>query len=603
MYKYLKIAFFFLGIISFSGNSFSQKNVKKEAEIVNLIISFQQKRQTNSAQAKKDIEQAIKIAAETKNQEKLVSCKILLGEYYDDNGNFNKAFPQFTEALKIAESENDIAGMALCKYDLGFLFYKQGTEEKKKIALNNFESAISFSELKGDDFLAAKSYNSASFIYLDLDQLEKAEQSSLKALNLFRAQKKERRMAQCYLSLSRIYNKKDAYSTALNYLDSSLFIFQKYKGSAQINNVLLAKSEIFYRKKEYKKAIKIAQEVENSPNVMGDQKLFAYELLYKIYKTRNKSGASLDYLEKSKTIKDSLNELTRDKMMESVISELDAKSQLEILEKEAKINDLELEKNKYWVWALIGISALLLLVTLVSYLFYRQNKLKSEREKIKLEQHSMQLEQNLLRTQMNPHFIANSLAAIQGNIYKQDKEKSVTYLSKFAKLMRFILESSREKEVFLDKEITSLQNYLDLQKLLLEEKLNYKINVSKNIATDEIKIPPMIIQPFVENAIIHGIELKKENGNVALDFELLTKNKLKITITDDGLGREKAAEIYRKRNTKHLSFSTNITNDRIENLNTNSKNNIEIKTKNILVNNLISGTKVTVILPVANVFD
>ena len=603
MVKFIKILFLFILLNAFSGISFSQGETKKEAEIINLTISFEQKRRTRPTQAKKDIEKAIAIAKTLKNKEKYVSSMILLGEFYDDNGDFNKAFSLFSEALSVAEESNDIEGMALCKYDLGFLFYKQGTKEKKKIALNNFESAISFSELSGNNFLAAKSYNSASFIYLDLDEIEKAKQSSLKALGLFRVQKKKRRMAQCYLSLSRVYNKKDNYSKALNYLDSSLFIFENLNNQAEINNALLAKSEIYYRKKEFKKAIKLAKQVENSLTVMGDQKLFAYELLYKINKSINQSSTSLDYLEKSEEIKDSLNELTRDRMMESVASELDAKSQLEILEKEAKINDLELEKNRYWFWALIGISALLLLISLVSYLFYRQNKLKSEREKIRLEQHSIQLEQNLLRTQMNPHFIANSLAAIQGNIYKQDKEKSVTYLSKFAKLMRFILESSREKEVFLDKEINSLKNYLDLQKLLLEDKLSYKISVAKNVETEELKIPPMLFQPYVENAIIHGIELKQENGNVNVNFELLENSRLKVTIEDDGFGREKVAEIYKKRNLKHLSFSTNITSERIELLNVKSKNRIKINTEDVLVNGLISGTKVTLVLPVTNVFD
>lgn len=603
MMTFIKILFLFIILNAFSGISFSQGETKKETEIINLTISFEQKRRTKPTQAKKDIEKAIAIAKTLKNKEKYVSSMILLGEFYDDNGDFNKAFSLYSEALSIAEESNDIEGMALCKYDLGFLFYKQGTKEKKKIALNNFESAISFSELSGNNFLAAKSYNSASFIYLDLDEIEKAKQSSLKALGLFRVQKKRRRMAQCYLSLSRVHNKKDDYSTALNYLDSSLFIFENLNNQAEINNALLAKSEIYYRKKEFKKAINFAKEVENSPTVMGDQKLFAYELLYKINKSINKSSTSLDYLEKSEEIKDSLNELARDRMMESVASELDAKNQLEILEKEKKINDLELEKSRYWFWALIGISALLLLISLVSYLFYRQNKLKSEKEKIRLEQHSIQLEQNLLRTQMNPHFIANSLAAIQGNIYKQDKEKSVTYLSKFAKLMRFILESSREKEVFLDKEINSLKNYLDLQKLLLEDKLNYKISVAENVETEELKIPPMLFQPYVENAIVHGVELKKENGNVHINFELLDNSRLEVTIEDDGLGREKVSEMYKKRNLKHLSFSTNITNERIELLNVKSKNRIEIKTEDVLVNDLISGTRVTLILPVTNVFD
>ncbi|MGB1040931.1 MAG: histidine kinase, partial [Flavobacteriales bacterium] len=183
----------------------------------------------------------------------------------------------------------------------------------------------------------------------------------------------------------------------------------------------------------------------------------------------------------------------------------------------------------------------------------------------------------------------------------QDKEKSVTYLSKFAKLMRFILESSREKEVLLEKEIISLTNYLDLQKLLLEEKLNYKISVTEGFNTDEYKIPPMLIQPFVENAIVHGIELKNEPGNVKLIFEKAGEN-LKVIIEDDGLGRKKVNEIYKKRQSSHLSFSTNITNERIEKINTESRENISSTTKDIMKNGKVAGTIVELIVPLKSVF-
>jgi sensor histidine kinase YesM len=300
-------------------------------------------------------------------------------------------------------------------------------------------------------------------------------------------------------------------------------------------------------------------------------------------------------------MQDSLFQLERNKMMESVESVIQQGDRLEILKKEAEIKDLQLQQNKYWTWTLVALSILFLLIALISFLFYRQNKLKSEREKLKLEQESIQLEQTLLRTQMNPHFIANSLAAIQGNIYKQDKEKSVTYLSKFAKLMRFILESSREKEVLLEKEVISLRNYMDLQKLLLEEKLTYTIDVEDGFHTDEYKIPPMLIQPFVENAIVHGVELKTEPGNVTLNFRK-EKELLKVIIKDDGLGRERVNEIYKKRNSNHMSFSTNITNERIEKINTESTENISSVTQDIVENGEVIGTIVELIIPLKSVY-
>ncbi|MEZ7901136.1 MAG: histidine kinase [Flavobacteriales bacterium] len=580
---------------------YSQTDAQKESEIVNLIISFQNNRFSDKTKAETDIKKAISIAEKTERKNNLVSTKILLGELYDDYSSPNKALTQYTEAKNIAQEINDMAGLASCEYNLGYLFYKQGSDKKKKLALTHFQSSINYSKRINDENLLAKSYNSASFIYYDLDEIEKAQENSMSALILFRKLKKRNRMAQSYLTLARVSNKKENFNEALEYLDSAIVIYETANSKPDINNALLVKSEIYYQKKNYKKAIEIAKKVDESPEIMADQKLYALTLLYQITKSMNKTSASLDYLEETKGMQDSLFQLERNKMMESVESVIQQGDKLEILKKEAEIKDLQLQQNKYWTWALVALSVLFLLIALISFLFYRQNKLKSEREKLKLEQESLQLEQTLLRTQMNPHFIANSLAAIQSNIYKQDKEKSVTYLSKFAKLMRFILESSREKEVLLEKEIISLRNYMDLQKLLLEEKLTYTIHIEDGFNIDEYRIPPMLIQPFVENAIIHGIELKPDSGTVTLDFKK-EKDLLKVTIKDDGLGREKVNEIYKKRNSSHLSFSTNITNERIEKINTESTESISSVTQDIVENGEVVGTIVELIIPLKSVY-
>ncbi|MEN8927747.1 MAG: histidine kinase [Flavobacteriales bacterium] len=582
---------------------FGQSDAQKEAEVVTLIISFQKNRfsEKTKNRAETDIKKAISVAETIDNKSNLVSTKILLGEFYDDNNSPNKALTEYTEAKNLAEKINDIAGLASCEYNLGFFFNRQETKAKKEMALGHFENSIKYSKQIGDQSLLGKSYNGASFIYYFLDDAEKAEGNAMNALIIFRKLKKRNRMAQSYLILARVNNKNEKFNDALEYLDSAIVIYTEAKSTPNINNALLVKSEIYYQKKNYKKAIDIAKAVDESPDVMADQKLYALTLLYQINKSMNKTSASLDYLEATKGIQDSLFQLERNRMMESVESVVSQKDKLEFMKKEKEISDLQLKQSRYWTWALVAISVLLLLAALVSFLFYRQNKLKSEREKLKLEQQSIQLEQTLLRTQMNPHFIANSLAAIQGNIYKQDKEKSVTYLSKFAKLMRFILESSREKEVLLEKEILSLRNYMDLQKLLLEEKLTYTIEIENGFQTDEYKIPPMLIQPFVENAIVHGVELKPEDGNVTLVFKKEKEN-LKVTITDDGLGREKVNEIYKKRKSSHLSFSTNITNERIEKINTESSENISSVTQDVIENGEVVGTIVELIIPLKSVY-
>ncbi len=595
-----KLAFLILGFcFMFTSKATGQNNAQNESQIQLLIISFQQNRFNQPAQAQKDIEKAIELAKSIESKNYLVSTKVLLGEFYDNRNNTQKALLEFTEAKKIAASIDDISGLASCEYNLGFLYHKQ--KGKKEVALEHFNQAVNFSKKAKEKLLLAKSYNAVSFTHYDLDQLDKALQNSINALILFRELNQRNRMAQSYMTLARVNNKKDEFKTAIQYLDSAMAIFEESNNTLELNNCKLIKGEIYFRKKEFNKAIKVVKEVEEDSSVMSDQRLYALELLYLINKSMNKTSASLDYLEASKSIQDSLARLQRDKLMESVVSEVEAQNRLETLEKEAEINELTLKENRYITWFLVGISILLLLVTLVSFLFYRQNKMKSEREKLRLEQESIQLEQKLLRTQMNPHFIANALAAIQGNIYKQDKEKSVTYLSKFAKLMRFILESSREKEVLLEKEIVSLSNYLDLQKLLLEDKLSFEIHVSSELNPEDYKIPPMLIQPFVENAIVHGIELKNEPGKVELKFEK-EKESLKVTVTDDGIGRAKVNEIYEKRKSSHLSFSTNITNERIDKMNTELRGNISSMISDVHTNGEVSGTRVELLLPLKNVY-
>lgn len=598
-----KRIFYSFLILSFCINNYAQTIVEQKQQIVNKIISFQQIRYSKPDKAKKIIEDAIQQAKNINSKEDLLTCKILLGEYYDDNNNFNAAYQEYEEANKLASEIGDKDGLALTKYDLGILFYKQNSTEKRKKALNYLNESIHLSKETKDDFLRAKALNFSSFINYDLNNLTKAEENSLEALFLFKKTNKQNRIPQCFITLSRVYNKKDEFDKAIRYLDSAIILYKNLDIPLELNNALLVKSEIYLHKQNYDEALSIAKKINDDPKVMTEQKIYALQLLYEINKAMNNHKKSLDYLEENKFITDSLYKLDRDKMMESVRSEIEAKNRLAILENENQINELNIKQNQYWIFILVSISALLMLAVIIAFLILRQSKMRAERQRIEMEQASIQLEQKLLRTQMNPHFIANALAAIQGNIYKQDKEKSITYLSKFAKLMRFILESSREKEVLLSKEINSLTHYLDLQKLLLEEKLQYSICIEKTLHTEELKIPPMLIQPFVENAIKHGIELKEGEGNVSIKFNKKNQHQIEVIIEDNGLGRKAVGEIYKERKSNHLSFSTNITKERIKNLNTHSASQFTELTEDIIENHKIEGTRVTLNIPVKSLFD
>jgi sensor histidine kinase YesM len=175
---------------------------------------------------------------------------------------------------------------------------------------------------------------------------------------------------------------------------------------------------------------------------------------------------------------------------------------------------------------------------------------------------------------MNPHFIFNALSNIMQAIEGDNKKSALSYLSKFSKLLRTTLESSREDYILLEDEIKSIEHYLELQQLRYEEKFEYSIECDALIDLESAIIPPMLLQPFIENAIEHGIRHKTEKGHVIVRF-MRKDDKIICEIEDDGVGREKAWEAEYKHK-DHKSLATEIIKDRVVVLNKKLKKKISL---------------------------
>jgi LytS/YehU family sensor histidine kinase len=188
--------------------------------------------------------------------------------------------------------------------------------------------------------------------------------------------------------------------------------------------------------------------------------------------------------------------------------------------------------------------------------------------------HISALEQRLLLSQMNPHFVFNSLTAIQSYIFRNDAYTAGKYMSSFAKLVRLVLENSREEQIPISKEIETLRYYLLLQELRFEGKFDYNIDVDPDIAVDQITVPPMLAQPFIENAIEHGIIHLSRKGLITIRF-ILKGSALIIEIEDNGIGIEKSSQHSQHKWNEHQSLATKITKERIKNIKSSSK--IEVK--------------------------
>jgi LPXTG-motif cell wall-anchored protein len=202
---------------------------------------------------------------------------------------------------------------------------------------------------------------------------------------------------------------------------------------------------------------------------------------------------------------------------------------------------------------LIGLSGALLLLVLGGFFYYRNNKQKQAITVLEKDQ----IKQKLLVTQMNPHFIFNSIGNIQGLIYDHKNTEAVDYLDKFSALTRQILENSNENYISLSEEVEMTQNYLAIQQLLYHNKFDFTITIEESIDPDTIFLPPMLTQPFIENAIKHGLSTTAANGMISISF-FLKDQKLYFEVSDNGKGFDAV-----KKTSNHKSLAMTITKERL----------------------------------------
>jgi len=222
---------------------------------------------------------------------------------------------------------------------------------------------------------------------------------------------------------------------------------------------------------------------------------------------------------------------------------------------------------------------------------------KLETIKMKYDKELAELKVSALRSQMNPHFIFNSLNAIKRYIIDNEKENAVFYLNKFSKLIRKILASTMEKETALDDELETMQLYVNIENIRFNNSIDFNINIEDNLNLSAIKLPSLITQPFIENAIWHGLSLKKDNRKLNLNIYKSNENQLKIEIIDNGIGRKKSTEIKKNKLLKRTSFGIALSEERLKHFSDNYEHSSKIYFTDLYDKKIPSGTKVSLLIP------
>jgi LytS/YehU family sensor histidine kinase len=203
-----------------------------------------------------------------------------------------------------------------------------------------------------------------------------------------------------------------------------------------------------------------------------------------------------------------------------------------------------------------------------------------------------ELEMKALKAMMNPHFIHNALNSIQSLIIHQRTTEASHYISSFAKLLRQVLENADMNVISLEKELAGLQLYIELEKLRMNMDVSYEVKTDADIITSELKIPPLILQPFVENALWHGLTKKAGEKKITLAVTV-EADWIYCTITDNGIGRESASTNGDAFPEGHLSKSISITKQRLDDYN-NSRTMEPVTFRDLYENNLPAGTEVAI---------
>ncbi|NHM00751.1 tetratricopeptide repeat-containing sensor histidine kinase [Flavobacterium difficile] len=542
---------------------------------------------------------ALKLYKETNNYAGVANIYADLGYQYAENGSEEKAIKYLVKSLKISDSIKSKQSKIRSLEHIVKVLKSQN--ENQKALQYSYELASYFKEIDDKESLALTYFSIAS-TYNALKDFKNLFTYTSKSIELSKKINSTNTIAANYGLLAKYYLTQKQIENSFKYSKLELDIREKSLKEPAYTKSLLRFVEILIQRKDYQTAEKIglqaykkAQLLENTELIMS-----AAKNLKSIYIAMNKKSNALDFAVIELNMNDSLNAVnTKNSAIKNIFKYETEKREAEIkqLSQAKKISELENKKQKFTVYLLILIIFSVIISSYLLFKRYKINKqneiLKSEIAKTTAERKASESELKALKSQMNPHFIFNALNSIQEQFMFGDKLVANEQMGNFTTLTRQILTISGKKKIPLEVEVDVLTKYLELEKMRFETDFEYAIHVNENIDDQYIELPPMLIQPFVENSIKHGLLHKKGLKKLVIHFDLnANETFLLCTIEDNGIGRKKSEEIKYKNN--HKSFSTTSVAQRLQIINDNENINDALVYEDLHdTNRNVIGTRVT----------
>jgi len=615
--KYLYILFFAVVQLSFSQDK-KFDSIKKlvetyterdsvRVELLNQLTKYYTSREISKNEL--ILNEAIEISEAINYKQGIIDSNVNLISFYVNIGSFDKALELALETTKMQQKRNDIDGL-ISTNSLLARIYNHLSKPKKaiQIQLNNLE-LLKNKPLSG---LKASIHFYLATAYTENEEFNKSEFHYKEAKNIAEKTGFETGVTIANSSLGILEGKRGNYKLAVDYLNSTMDFYKKNNQKLNIAHTNLELAVVYAKDGQVNKAISIN---EVAIKIYEEQK--NYKNLFRTYLNQSNFYQKKDdfkntnkFLNEHYRIKDSIFSKEKQEVIQEMQVKYEtekSKRQKEAAEQQVVLSKLENQKNKNrLLWT--GIIAGLILVSSLFYFVRLKTKKKSElinlelvetQKRLVLEKEYRKSELKALRSQMNPHFIFNALTSIQDYIIQNEQKLARKYLVKFSRLIRIYLEHSQIDTVSVQDEITALELYLDLEKDRFEDSFTYSIHLDDTIDWEQIEIPTFLTQPYVENAIKHGLLHKKSSRELKVSFSLnKEKSILKCSIEDNGIGREASAKINEKR-IKPKSFSSDTNQKRIELLNKTRDQPISLTINdNYNEMNIATGTNVFLTIPI-----
>ncbi|WP_127021453.1 tetratricopeptide repeat-containing sensor histidine kinase [Flagellimonas beolgyonensis] len=473
-----------------------------------------------------------------------------IGNLYQTLEQYDQAIVQFERALKLEEELGNKLGLAINHQNIGNCLEEKGDLES---ALENYRKSLAYNEEIGSEYGTIICKNSLAQIYLKQDMpyaalvlLEPLLEASQRIGDFFIT-------ASIFINTGWAHTKLGNFDQAHDFISKGLDMAINRNMPSSILYGYQKLSELEYDRGDFKKA-------------------------YEYYKKADENAAQISSATNLRYMNDIIERYETDKK----------NNQIAVLAKQNEIVRLRLKKNE----TTLLVSALIVgLISSILYILYRQYQSKNEKR-------VLTLEQKMLRSQMNPHFLFNSLNSIKLYIINNEQKNAVHYLNKFSKLVRKILEASSQREISLAEELETVELYMNIENIRFSNEIDFRVEVDEDINVDNVKIPSLTLQPFLENSLWHGLSPKEGEKKIHIHVKRKDKGHVSIEILDNGVGRTMAEANKENRVLKRKSVGIHITKERLANFAKDYQNNFDVDIVDLYDDNgKPNGTKVVLDIP------